>query len=143
MFKDLEIMKALRYLLMVTAVLSVLSVSAQTPQYGKTYSPRIEQVTYDRVQVNAQMPEATMGSVSSEFMSSGSTLPQAAVNGVTTTESSKPGIRRIGGGNSGGGSGPTNPDDPFATPIGDAAMPLALCALAYLILRVGRKRSRV
>jgi hypothetical protein len=37
------------------------------------------------------------------------------------------GPRRIGGGNSGGGTGPENPDDPFATPIG--SLPIALMLL--------------
>ncbi len=129
-------MKALRYLLMVmAAVLSVLSVSAQTPKYGTTYNPKNERAAYD-VQVNTQMPEATIGSTRSDFMSSGSTLPQAAVTGAITTldNSGSPGhIRKIGGGNSGGGSGPTNPDDPYATPLGDAAWPLALLACAFAI----------
>ena len=34
------------------------------------------------------------------------------------------------------------PNIPFPDPIGDAALPLALCALAYLIVRVARRRTR-
>lgn len=137
-------MKALRYLLMMIAVMGVLSVSAQTPKYGKTYKPYGNSV-YCTAQVNAQMPSAEMRSTGSMMMSSGSTLPQAAVTGVTTADYSagtKPnGPRKIGGGNSGGGEGPQNPDDPWATPIGDAGWPLAMCALAYLIIRVARRRA--
>ena len=54
-------MKALRYLLMVVAMVSVLGVYAQG---------------------TAQFPEATMQSTSS-MVGTGSTLPQAAVSGTT------------------------------------------------------------
>ena len=131
-------MKALRYLLMTMAVLSVLSLSAQTPQYGKTYTPMSEKAIFCSTQ--AQMPEAQMGSVGSDFMKTGSTLPMAATDGTTfgeteaTQSAGHPGsIRRR----------PPDWEDPYKDPIGDAAIPLALCALAYLIVRVGRKRTRV
>ena len=131
-------MKALRYLLSMVAVLSVLSVSAQTPKYGTMYNPTKERVTYG-VQVNALMPEATISSTSSDFMSSGSTLPQAAVTGTITTmdnsgSPSHPGNIRKGR--------PGDWTDPYKDPIGDAALPLALCALAYLCMRVFLKRKR-
>lgn len=140
-------MKALRYLLSMVAVLSVLSVSAQTPKYGTMYNPTKERAAYS-MQVNTQMPEATIGSTGSDFMTSGSTLPQAAVTGTITTldNNGSPGhIRKIGGGNSGGGDpGPTNPDDPYATPIGDAAWPLALLACIYAcVCAFRRKRVKV
>ena len=139
----MKIMKALRYLLMAIAILGVLSVNAQTHQYVTTHYSGHEQATHT-VQVNPQMPTATMGYTHSEYMTSGSTLPQAAVEGTTTTYdeggSSKGGPRKIGGGNSGGGSGPSNPDDPYATPIGDAAIPLALLAGAYVCVRAFRKK---
>ncbi|MBR2165550.1 MAG: hypothetical protein IJ915_03280 [Paludibacteraceae bacterium] len=130
-------MKALRYLLMVMAVLSVLSVSAQTPKYGKTYNPKNERAAYS-VQVNTQMPEATIGSTRSDFMSSGSTLPQAAVTGTSTTldnpSSGRPGnIRKGLGDDDDDVTVPGDHTDPDATPIGDAALPLALCALAFAI----------
>lgn len=75
----------------------------------------------------------------SAMNASGSGLPSAAVNGVIIANdlisSTKPrGPRRIGGGNSGGGDGPENPDDVWATPLGD--MPwlwMALLALGYAI----------
>lgn len=48
-----------------------------------------------------------------------------------------------GGGQTGGNNGkPENQGDPYATPIGDAMIPLALCAGAYLIWRVVRRRRR-
>ena len=79
---ELTIMKALRYLLITVTVLSVLSLSAQTHQYTATHSH--EQAAYT-VQVNPQMPAATMDYRHSDYMTSGSTLPQAAIDGPTTT----------------------------------------------------------
>lgn len=127
-------MKALRYLLIAVTVLSVLSLSAQTRQYATTHSQ--EQTTYT-VQVNPQMPVATMDYRHSDHMTSGSTLPQAAVDGVTTTEdqesSNHHGAIRKGR--------PGDWDDPYDDPIGDAALPLALLACAYLIIRVRRAKG--
>jgi len=130
-------MKALRYLLMVMAVMGVLSVSAQTPKYGTTYNPGNERAAYG-VQVNTQMPEATIGSTRSDFMSSGSTLPQAAVTGAITTldnngASGRPGNIRRGWGTGGESGEPGDRPEPYETPIGDAMLPLALCALAFAI----------
>ena len=75
-------------------------------------------------------------------MFTGSALPSAAPDGVTTTYT---GPRRgkkeedpFGGETAGD---VTNPLEP-GTPIGDAMWPLMVCALAYLIIRVGRKRAR-
>ena len=139
-------MKALRYLLMMVAVMGVLSVSAQTPKYGTTYKPE-KHVMHPSVQ--AQLPEATMYSTGSVIMYSGSSLPQAAVTGVTTIDNSgQPGrhIRRAGEDDGfedegeGGEPGSGLPGEP--APIGDTAWPLALCALAYLIVRVVRRRQR-
>ena len=133
--------KTLRYLMIVFATLGVLSVNAQTHQYV-THSH--EQATYT-VQVNPQMPTATMDHSHSDYMTSGSTLPQAAVEGPTTTYdegtgSHKGGLRKAGGGQTGGG--PDDREDPYGDPIGDAAIPLALLALAHLIMRVMRSRKR-
>ena len=132
-------MKALRYLLMMTVVLSVLSVSAQTPQYNTTYNPRNESAAYG-MQANTQMPEATIGSTSSDFMTSGSTLPMAAANGTTLSEtggsqpSGLPGSIRRGR--------PGDWTDPYKDPLGDAAWPLLMLLAAYALLRVyKRKRS--
>ena len=143
--KDLEIMKALRYLLILVAVMGVLSVSAQTPKYGKPYSPSSR--TYYTPQT--QMPTFQMQSTGSAIMFTGSTLPSAATEGVTTTYGpAKVGPRKtvVDGGDGDGwddedGDDPDKKEDePF--PIGDAMWPLMVCACAYLIIRAGRKRAR-
>ena len=121
-------MKTLRYLLIAVMMLSVLSLSAQNM---------------------AQQPNSSFQSTST-MVGTGSALPQAAQTGAYVTGSTPgsyspanaPGIRKIGGGNQGGGDGPANPDDPYATPLGDATLPLMLLAGAYLIMRVARKRQR-
>ena len=129
--------KTLRYLLMTMAILGVLSVNAQTHQYVTTHYSGHEQAIYTGVQVNPQMPTATMGYTHSDYMTTGSTLPQAAVEGTTTTYdeggTGKGHIRKAGGGQT--GEGPDDREDPYGDPIGDAAIPLVLCALAYVVLR--------
>ena len=117
-------MKALRYLLMVVAMVSVLSVKAQG---------------------TAQLPEAQMQSTS-VMMSSGSSLPQAATTGAVlageTPGSYSPAKVPPGHIRTGWGGGGSDREEPYADPIGDAVWPLMLCALAYLIIRVGRARKR-
>ena len=136
-------MKALRYLLIAVTVLSVLGLSAQTRQYATTHSQ--EQTTYT-VQVNPQMPAATMDYRHSDHMTSGSTLPQAAVTGVTTADEQEAsgGRGHIRKGLGDGDDDVTIPDDnanPDATPIGDAGWTLMLLALVYLIIRVRRAKG--
>lgn len=123
-------MKTLRYLLMSLAIVSVLSISAQEPaqDWGKEPEPRMHST--------------------SAMAGSGSTLPFAAVDGVTTTcvspAKAPAGPRRIGGGNSGGGDGPTTPEDVWSTPLGDAMLLLALLAITYgagCMVYKRRKRS--
>ena len=124
-------MKTLRYLLMVVAMVSVLSVHAQS---------------------TAQLPEAQMQSTSA-MVGSGSTLPQAATTGAYVTGSTvgtyspakiHPGnVRRDVGGGEGEWEDEDDPDNPGEpNPIGDAVWPLALLACAYLIIRVVRARKR-
>lgn len=108
-------MKTLRYLLILMGLVSVLSLSAQS---------------------TAQLPQAQMQSTSI-MQSGGSTLPQAAVNGVVTTYETQPkayvGPRRSPG---------DHHDEVHDDPIGDAAIPLLMLAAAYALLRVyKRKRS--
>ena len=132
-------MKALRYILILVAMMGVLSVSAQTPKYGKPYTP--SNGTFYNPQ--AQMPEIQMRSTGSAIMYTGSALPFAASEGVTTTnDPAKTGPRRVEV-NPGGEPGPDEGDnsEPWKDPIGDAALPLALMACAYLILRATRKRK--
>ena len=92
----------------------------------------------------AQLPDNAMRSTS-VLPASGSTLPQAAIEGTTTTEgegSHRTGPRKVGPGQTGDG-GPDDREDPYGDPIGDAALPLALLACAYALLRVYRRKRRV
>ena len=129
-------MKALRYLLILVAMMGVLSVSAQTPKYGKPYTP--SNGTFYNPQ--AQMPEIQMRSTGSAIMYTGSALPFAASEGVTTTYSTtNVGPRRVGE-NEGteNEDDPDNPGEPF--PVGDALWPLLALAAAYAVLRVYRRK---
>lgn len=81
----------------------------------------------------------------SAMIGSGSTLPNAAVSGFISADDNLPdssprGPRRIGGGNSGGGPGPNNPDDIYKDPLTDAVPCLLLLAIGYAIY-LGRKTS--
>ena len=128
-------MKALRYLLMVVAMVSVLSVRAQSL---------------------AKQPSSDFRSTSI-MQNSGSMLPQAATTGAVLTGET-PGtyssVYHPGGprktvvdGGDGDGWDDEDGDDPDKKenepfPIGDAVWPLALLACAYLIIRVVRARKR-
>lgn len=120
-------MKTLRYLLIAVAILSMVSVRAQenTTEWGR-------------------LPEAQMHSTS-VMQGSGSTLPSAAVEGVSTTYSpakAPDGPRRGLGG--GGGSGePGDRPEPYADPIGDAMLPLALLALGYAAFAIVRRKRHL
>ena len=121
-------MKALRYLLIIVAMISVMSVSAQGL---------------------ARRPEAQMRSTST-MVYSGSTLPQAATTGAVLTGSTpgayapayRPGgMRKVGEDDEFENEGedtklPTEPN-----PIGDGLIPLLLLAGAYLIWRATRRRA--
>lgn len=122
-------MKALRYLLILVAMLSVLSLGAQNI---------------------AQQPSCDFRSTS-VMMGTGSALPQAAHTGAvltgdnpgsyTTTDGPRNGhLRRDvgGGGSTADDEDPDGPGEPF--PIGDAMWPLALCMMAYVCVRAFRKR---
>ena len=137
MFNELEIMKTtLRYLLIAAMIVlaGAWSVANAAPQ-GIAKQPQIEMKS------------------TSVLVGSGSHLPNAAETGAYTTngeESGPPkgGPRKGWGSGEGGepGSGgesgePGDWDEPWADPIGDALLPLALLACAYLILRVMRKHS--
>ena len=116
-------MKTLRYLLILIGLVSVLSLGAQDL---------------------AKQPTPEMRSTST-MVSSGSALPQAAVTGTKTTYDTQPGRtgnarKTVGGDGFEDDPDPDAPSEPF--PIGDAMLPLALCALAYLLWRVARKRTR-
>lgn len=114
-------MKNVRFLLIIIAMVSFLGAHAQGL---------------------AQRPVAQMQSTS-VMVGSGSTLPQAAISGTsttyTTTTTGAYGPRRAKkdddnpfGDETIGGT--TNPMEP-ATPIGDAALPLFLLTCAYVCVR--------
>ena len=126
MFKELEIMKALRYLLITFAVMmiSLQAVSVKAQDY-------------------AQPPRTEFQSTSS-MVWSGSTLPQAAQSGAYTTydggtRANMPGIRRdgdpFGDETIGGTEKPLEP----GTPIGDGVWALLALAAVYAVFRIRRK----
>ncbi len=123
-----SIMKTLRYLLIV-AMISMASVLSAANAAAQNLATR---------------PEMQMQSTS-VMQGSGSTLPNAAVDGPYTTydqytpEGSSKGPRRAKKEDDGRPGDWTNP---YPDPLGDAAWPLALLACVYLIMRVARKRSR-
>lgn len=125
------IMKALRYLLIVMGLMSVLSISAQAL---------------------AQQPQAQMHTTSI-MAGSGSTLPSAAAQGTYVTgttigtytpanATNGPARAKKVGEDEGWADDPDpeNPGNPF--PLGDAALPLALLALAYVCVRAFLRRKR-
>ena len=130
-------MKALRYLLIVMGLMSVLSISAQAL---------------------AQQPEVYMQSTSG-MVYSGSQLPSAAAQGTyvtgTTIGTYNPanvnGPHRAkkednpgGGFNPGGGEpGPGDNSEPWEDPLGDVMWPLLALAAAYALLRVYRRKRSV
>ena len=121
MFKELESMKTLRYLLMIVAMVSVLGVYAQSL---------------------AQQPAPQMKSTST-MVGTGTTLPFAATEGIYVTGSTpgtyssagRPGhIRKVGEDDGfEEEKDPDVPENPY--PLGDA-WPLMLIALAYMSMRV-------
>ena len=112
-------MKAMKLLLIVFGLVSVLSLSAQT---------------------FAEQPVVQMHSTSA-MMGSGSELPQAAVTGVSTTYTSN----GVGssytptGPQRDGGNRPSDNVEPF--PIGDTPWLFMLLLVAGYVVRVGKKYS--
>lgn len=113
----MEIMKAMKSLLIVLGLASVLSISAQT---------------------FAEQPTVQMHSTSA-MMSSGSELPQAAVTGVSTTYTSN-GVGSTytpTGPQRDGGNRPGDNAEPY--PLGDTPWLLMLLLAVGYALRVGKK----
>ena len=106
-------MKTLRYLLIVIAMAGFLSVHAQGL---------------------AQQPQAQMQSTS-VMQGAGSALPQAAVTGVHTTADQTPRSARTPSGPRKERPGDWTDPYPDPVPLGDAMIPLALCACAYALAR--------
>ena len=147
---ELKNMKALRYLLIVMAVLSVVSVQAAT--LGAPYQPQTRGIRYTTY--HSQMPTVAMNSTAaSKMMSSGSSLPMAAVSGVyvtgATPESSSPVTKHQGhvrreDGNGDGWEDENEPDKPGEMyPLGDVLWPLMLMALAYVVYLTSRKKKEI
>lgn len=147
---ELKNMKALRYLLIVMAVLSVVSVQAAT--LGTPYQPQTRGIRY--TSYHSQMPTVAMNSTTaSKMMSSGSSLPMAAVSGVyvtgATPESSSPVTKHPGhvrreDGNGDGWEDEEEPDKPGEMfPLGDVLWPLMLMAMAYVVYLTSRKKKEI
>ena len=121
-FNDMEtmkIMKAMKLLLIVFGLVSVLSLSAQT---------------------FAEQPVVQMHSTSA-MMGSGSELPQAAVTGTYTTYSSGPSYAPRGPqrGAATGDTPPADPNGPMEEPLGDTPWVLMALLVAGYAVWVGKK----
>lgn len=120
--ETMKIMKAMKFLLIVLGLMSVLSLSAQT---------------------FAEQPTVQMHSTSA-MMGSGSELPQAAVTGVSTTYTSNGvGASYIPTGPQRSGENrPGDNEEPFDDPVGDMPWVLmALLAAGYAIYIARRQRA--
>lgn len=115
-------MKAIQYILTVAALMLCITIHAQ-------------QIT-DTPPIEWQSTSAMAGS--------GSNLPMAAQNGVVTTY----GAENMWQHNNHNGPRRVNKDDdigdPGSVPLGDVVWPLMLCAGAFLIIRIARrKRAKI
>ena len=147
-FKDLEIMKALRYLLMVIVV-AMVSVAAQA-QPTAQFKNSQNQAAFSTQPVKTTH-YAAYTYTTATLMESGSRLPLAARNGFTVGADSPDDNSSSGGV---GGRNPRRaigdgdddipkPDDnesPEATPIGDGVWVMMVMAAGYLIYRVRTRR---
>ena len=79
---------------------------------------------------SSQMPILPFESTSSMPMS-GTQLPNAAEDGVSIVDQPTKGPHRV----------PALPTEPFLDPIGDAILPLALLAAAYVLFLARKKRA--
>ena len=115
----MEIMKAMKFLLIVLGLVSVLSLSAQT---------------------FAEQPSMQMHSTST-MMGSGSELPQAAVTGTYTTYTTRTGSNYLPTGpqRASDDTPPADPDGPMQEPLGDTPWLLMLLLALGYALRVGKK----
>lgn len=137
-------MKAMRYILSLVAILSVMGVSAAS--YGTSHQPRHRRVVYHQVEARSDMPEAMMSPMYSTAMQSGTTLPFAAATGVTTANdnnpSHAPGRPRRVGENGGFDEEDEEPDVPVNPyPLGDGILPLMLMAVAFGLFVYRRRRK--
>ena len=79
------------------------------------------------------------------MMQSGSTLPMAAVSGTTMANDNAPGGPKRAKKDVGGGTSTADDEDPDEPgepmPIGDAAVPMMLMALAWVMVRMIRRKA--
>ena len=78
---------------------------------------------------SSQMPTLPFESTSTMPLS-GTQLPNAAEGGVSIVDQPTKGPHRV----------PALPPDPFLDPVGDAILPLALLAAAYVLFLARKKR---
>ena len=118
----MKIMKAMKFLLIVFGLASVLSINAQT---------------------FAEQPTIQMHSTSA-MMSSGSKLPQAAVTGTYTTYSSGPSYAPRGPqrGAAAGDTPPADPNGPMEEPLGDTPWVLMALLVGGYALRISLRRAQ-
>lgn len=121
----MKIMKAMKSLLIVLGLASVLSLSAQT---------------------FAEQPTVQMHSTSA-MMGSGSELPQAAVTGTYTTYTSNgvgssyiPTGPQRGAADGDGDTPPSDPEGPMENPVGDTPWLLMLLLAGGYAIYVGKKQ---
>lgn len=115
----MKIMKAMKFILIVLGLASVLSLSAQ---------------------MFAEQPTVQMHSTSA-MMSSGSELPQAAVTGTYTTYTTRTGSNYLPTGpqRASDDTPPADPPGPNEYPLGDTPWLLMLLLALGYALRVGKK----
>ena len=109
---NLAIMKTMKYIVLVCAL--AISATLMANDYSSA----------------SQMPILPFESTSSMPMS-GTQLPNAAEDGVGIVSTPVTGPHRV----------PALPPDPFLDPIGDAVLPLALLAAAYLVFVARKHRT--
>ena len=100
---ELAIMKTMKYIVLVCALIFSTALMANDNSYS-------------------QMPTLPFESTSTMPLS-GTQLPNAAEGGVSIVDQPTKGPHRV----------PALPPDPFLDPVGDAILPLALLAAAYVL----------
>ncbi len=135
-------MKALRYIVSLMAILSVMGMSAAT--YGTHHQPQYRRVVYRQAEIRADMPMATMMPVNSVVMQSGTTLPLAAATGVSVAEDSPtfnkgPRRMKMEEDEFEDEKEPEVPINPF--PLGDGIVPMMVMAVAFGLFVYRRRKQ--
>lgn len=109
--------------------------------YGGIGNETMYNTTHNTSSIGASAAPVISFQSTSAMSYTGSSLPQAAITGITTTDSNAgiSGPSRLGE-NTNNGNGPENPDDPWKTPVGD--IPWLLIAL-LVVVTVPRLRGRL